>query len=307
MIWQTVLYGKVTVLRLISGLALLVFGMLAAKTLSTSARRFFRERLERETLEIVIRLLYYTVIVLVCLTALPMLGVQLSGVLVAGGVLGIAIGFASQNIVGNLISGIFLFLERPVKIGNAVSIDGTSGIVEDIEIMSTTLRGFDGLFIRMPNQKVFTANITNFVANVARRVDYDIGIRYTDNAEQAITLIKNIIEAHPFALKNPAPQVFVDKLDENAVLLAIRFWAPTTEWFGVKSTLLLTLKQTLEQAGMEIPASQRMMWVSNKQPPAPQPAETTNRPVANPSAKRRRRTTSKQQRRGKRNESIRNP
>ena len=83
------------------------------------------------------------------ISILPTVGVKLSGLLVAGGIVGLAIGFASQSVIGNLISGIFLLIERPMKIGQGVNIDGSVGIVEDIRILSTTLRMYDGLYVRM--------------------------------------------------------------------------------------------------------------------------------------------------------------
>lgn len=92
--------------------------------------------------------------------------------------------------------GIFLIIARPIEIRNSVNIDGTAGIVEDIQIMSTTLRTFDGLFVKIPNQKVFTSNITNFVAHIALRFGYLVGIRYSGDADKAIQIIKDLIADH---------------------------------------------------------------------------------------------------------------
>lgn len=264
MIFETVLYGSVTIFNLLVGIAILILSIVFAKTISLSLKRFLREKIEREHIEIIAKIVYYSIIILAFVSALPMLGVKLSGLLVAGGVVGLAIGFASQNIVDNFISGIFLLTERPIKIGNGVNIDGTTGIVEDIRIMSTTLRGFDGLYIRLPNRKVFTANIINFVSNVARRVDYDIGIRYSDDADKAITLIKDFLDAQAMVLKNPEPLVFVSELGESAVIIALRFWAPVSEWFGVKTNLLVKIKKVLQNEGIEIPFPQRVVWFANE-------------------------------------------
>ena len=148
--------------------------------------------------------------------------------------------------------------------GQSVNIEGTVGIVEDIRIMSTTLRTFEGLYVRVPNQKVFTSNITNYVANVARRVDYSIGIPYTADAEKAISLIKKLIEAEPFALKNPEPVVYVDNLGDNSVNLLVRFWAPVSEWFSIKTKMLWRMKKVLEGEGIEIPFPQRVLWFANE-------------------------------------------
>lgn len=259
-----VLYSNVSVFNLITVAAILVIAFLFSKGISIYLRRFFKEKLSKEAIEIIIKIVYYATVIVTLITILPILGVKLSGLMVAGGIVGIAVGFASQSIVGNLISGIFLMIERPIRIGNSVSIEGTAGIVEDIRIMSTTLRTFDGLYVRIPNQKVFTANITNNVANLARRFEYVVGIRYEDNADKAIQIIKDLIKAHPLALVSPESQVFVDNLGDNAVNIIVRIWAPTTEWFGVKTELLWKIKKTLEQEGIEIAFPQRVLWFANE-------------------------------------------
>jgi len=173
-------------------------------------------------LEITTKVVYYTIIIIAVLLALPALGIRPSNLLVAGGVVGIVIGFASQSIVGNLISGIFLMFERPIKIGDQLRVDDISGFVEDIHIVSTIVRTYSGLYVRIPNEKVFTGIITNYVANIARRFEYVVGIRYSDDADLAIEIIEDLIDEQPFALKKPSPQVFVDNLGDNSVNLHSR-------------------------------------------------------------------------------------
>ena len=264
MILKKVIYGSVTILDLIVVAIVLLIAFTVAKGLSAYLRRFLKEKVNKDHLEIISRLVYYSVIVVAVIAVLPTLGIKLSGLLVAGGIAGLAIGFASQSIIGNLISGIFLIIERPIKIGNSVNIEGTAGIVEDIRIMSTTLRTFDGLFVRIPNQKVFTSSITNFVAHIARRFEYVIGIRYSDDADKAIQIIKALIADHPMTLLNPQPQVFVDNLGDNAVNIIIRIWAPVTEWYDVKTELLWKIKRTLEENGIEIAFPQQVVWFANE-------------------------------------------
>jgi len=264
MIHNKVIYGNVTVFDLAMALIIMVVSIGAAKGIVLYTRRLLKEKVDKGQLEIFAKVLYYTIIVTAVLVVLPFLGVKPSGLLVAGGVVGLAIGFASQSIIGNLISGIFLIIERPIKMGQSVNIEGTVGIVEDIRIMSTTLRTFEGLYVRVPNQKVFTSNITNYVANVARRIDYSIGVPYSADAEKAISLIKKLIEAEPFALKNPEPVVYVDNLGDNSVNLLVRFWAPVSEWFSLKSKMLWRMKKALEGEGIEIPFPQRVLWFANE-------------------------------------------
>jgi len=272
MMLKKIVYGNVTFLDLLFAALILIVAFSLARAVSVYLRRLLKEKIAKVHLEIIVRLVYYTILVVAVLVVLPILGVKLSGLLVAGGIVGLAVGFASQSIVGNLISGVFLIIERPINIGNSVNIDGTMGIVEDIRIMATTLRTFDGLYVRVPNQKVFTTNITNFVVNVARRFEYTVGIRYSDDADKAIKVIKDLIEREPMALKNPEPQVFVDNLGDNSVNLFVRIWAPTSDWFGLKTKLLWKIKKALEREGIEIPFPQRVVWYGQEEkPPENQP------------------------------------
>ncbi len=155
-------------------------------------------------------------------------------------------------------------IERPMKLGDSVNIAGTAGVVEEIRIISTTLRTFDGLYVRIPNEKVFTTDITNYVAHVARRIEYVVGIRYSDDAEKAIGIIKRLSEEHPLTLKHPSGDIFVDNLGDNAVNIIVRIWAPSTEWYGVKKELLWKIKTAFEAEGIEIAFPQRTIWFANE-------------------------------------------
>lgn len=261
--WDTVLYGDVTILDLIKVAVIFILAVILAKALTIHLRRSLKERLSKDHLDILLKVVYYGILLLAILPVLHIHGIQLSSLLVAGGVLGIVLGIASQNVVGNLVAGLFLMVERPMKLGQAVSIAGTAGVIEDIRILSTSLRTFDGLYVRIPNEKVFTAEITNFVAHVARRTEYLVGIRYSDDATKAIGIIKQLLDAHPLTLKQPSPDIFVDALGDNAVNILVRFWAPSTEWYGVKKELLWRIKTALEAEGIEIAFPQRTVWFAN--------------------------------------------
>lgn len=248
----------------IFALGMLIFSIVLAKGISMLLRRYLRDKFDKDRLGILLKASYYGIIILAIILALPLLGINTSGLLVAGGVTGIVIGFASQSIVGNLISGLFIMAERPIKIGSQVEIDQVKGFVEDIGIMSTKLRSYDGLYIRIPNEKVFTNNIINISANIARRIEYTIGIRYSDDAEKAIKIIGDLIEDHPFVLKKPTPDVYVDTLGENSVNIVIKAWAPVSQWYGTKKELLWKIKTCLEKEGIHVPFPQRVVWFANE-------------------------------------------
>jgi small-conductance mechanosensitive channel len=248
----------------IFAIGMIIFSIVLAKGLSMFLRRYLRDKFDKDRLGILLKGSYYGIIILAVILALPILGINTSGLLVAGGVTGIVIGFASQSIVGNLISGLFIMAERPIKIGSQVEIDQVKGFVEDIGIMSTILRNYDGLYIRIPNEKVFTNNITNISANIARRIEYTIGIRYSDDADKAIKIISDLVEDHPFVLKRPTPDIYVDELGDNSVNIVIKAWAPVGQWYATKKELLWRIKTNLEKEDIHIPFPQRVVWFANE-------------------------------------------
>ena len=280
MVLNRIVYGDVTLLSLITAFTVIAAALLLVKVVTLYLRRQLKDRVEKARLGLIIKTVHYTTVGVAVISVLPLLGLNLSGLIVAGGVTGIVLGFASQKIVGNLISGIFLMIERPFRIGQQLNVDGVAGFVEDIQMFSTIIRTYDGLYVRVPNEKVFTSNIINYVGNVVRRFEYVVGIRYSDDAGEAIEIIKNIIDEHPLALKNPSPQAFVDNLGDNAVNILVRIWGPATEWYGIKMELLWQIKKTLGENGVEIAFPQRTLWFGRERtaadgssidvPPGPQ-------------------------------------
>ncbi|MEG9193865.1 MAG: mechanosensitive ion channel family protein [Candidatus Methanoglobus sp.] len=261
-------YEGVTIRDLIVVFLILLIALLIAKIIAMSLRRSLAEKMRKDQLEILVKFVYAVVMLIAIVTVTPILGLNLTGLLVAGGIAGIVIGFASQKVVSNLLSGLFLIAERPVKIGDQIVVGNIAGFVEDMNVMSTIVRTYDGLYVRIPNETLFTSNITNPVANAARRFEYTISIRYSDDAEKAIQIIKNVIEAHPFALKLPPPRVFVDSLGDSGVNIIARIWAPPSEWMDVKMDLLWKIKVELEKNGIKIPFPQRVVWFG-KEPEDP--------------------------------------
>ena len=255
--------GEISVGDLLWFVVIIVAGVAIAKVVAINVRRALAERLPKNEREVLAKAVYYIIVIWVLIVALPYLSVDLSGLMVAGGIAGLVIGFASKSVVSNLISGLFLMFEHPIKIGDGINVAGVSGSVEDIRILSTIVKTHDGIFTRIPNEKVFTSNITNYVHNAARRFEYEISVRYEDDVDEAIRVITEVIWTHPFALKNPAPSVFVNNFGDDGVNLSAYIWAPARNWWDVRTSLLSKIKQALEENGIEMPYPQRTVWFAD--------------------------------------------
>jgi len=255
--------GPVTLGNLLEFIFIMSFSIILSRIIILYLRRYFKNKVSKDVGETTIKFLYYSVLLIVFITVLPLIGFDPSGLLLAGGITGIVLGFASQNIVGNLISGVFLMIEKPIKIGDQVEINKISGYVTDIRIISTLIRTFDGLLVRIPNQQVFTTNITNTVSYPVRRFDFTMKIRYSDDADAAKRLIQDLIDKEPFALHSPPPSVYVNELGEDSINLVVRIWAPISEWYILKTRFLWAIKLVLEENNIEVPLPQREIYLHN--------------------------------------------
>lgn len=257
------LIGNVTLLDLIIFGISVLFTVVIAKVAGFYIKRSFSDRVDQAELEFLIKVIQGLIIVIGIYLALPSFDINLADMLVVGGTIGLVIAFASQKIVSNFGSGLFLIIERPIKPGDSININSVSGTVEEIRVLSTIIKTHEGIYVRIPNEKVFSSDITNYVANVARRFEYTIGISYQSDAGKAIRIIKKLLYAHPFVLQHPGPSVFVDNLGDSSVNLRVFIWAPSRVWWSVKTEMLWTIKKALEDGGIDLPFPQRVVTISH--------------------------------------------
>ena len=259
-ITDAIVFANLTVGNIIIFLLLLVATFIIARVVSSIIRRSLSGKTEAKTIDLTVKSLRTVIYVIGVIVACSQLKIDISGLLVAGGVVGVAVGFASQNTLSNLVAGILLMFERPIGVGDSIVVNGTEGYVEGIGLLSTRVRTYSGLYVRIPNDSLFTSEITNLVSNVARRFDYNISIRYSDDAKKAIKAAKRVIDQHPYALKNPAPSVYVDELGAHGIELKVRIWSPSGFWWDARTELLWSIFKALRQEDIDVPFDQLTVW-----------------------------------------------
>ncbi|HNQ28827.1 MAG TPA: mechanosensitive ion channel family protein [Methanolinea sp.] len=253
------LFGNVTLLDLIVFAIAVFVALVIAKIVAIYLKKSLSDRIPPAEMDFLIKVIQAAIVIIGVYLALPSFNINLADMLVVGGTMGLVIAFASQRIVSNFGSGLFLIAERPMKPGDNVNIGTVSGTVEEIRVLSTIIKTHEGVYVRVPNEKIFTSEITNFVANVARRFEYTIGISYQSDAEHAIRIVKTLLEDHPFVLRHPSPSVFVDTLADSSVNLRVFIWAPSRVWWSVRTEMLWAIKKALENEGIEIPFPQQVV------------------------------------------------
>jgi small-conductance mechanosensitive channel len=227
-------------------------------------RRIFdvmSKRVSRDLASLISKSVAYSIVALGVMAALAQVGVNISVFLLAGGIAGIILGIASQTVASNFLAGLFLYLERPFKEGDPVSIDGVGGVIHDISIMSSRVRRWDGVVVRIPNEAVFRSRIEVYNKSLARRVEYRVPIAYWSDVDRAIKVVVEALEREPLVLAEPGPEAFVDTLGDRGPELVVRFWAPSSYWFTAKMRGLAVVKEALEREGIEIPLPSRKVFI----------------------------------------------
>lgn len=252
-------------LTIIITVIIIVAGFAIAHGIRLVTTRYFGARLPPDARKSLGRTIYYGVIAVALLSALGVSGLDLSGLFLAGGIAGIVIGFATQSLFSNLISGIFLHIDKPMKIGDPVMISGKlpdiAGVVVEVTALSTRFRMFDGTYVRMPNSEVFLSEIHNFSSAAARRVEFTIGVAYKEDTVEVIDVIKNSLDQTPLVLVEPLPDLYVDDLGESSVNINVWCWVPFSVWFDMRKQLVEQIKRELDAKGIEIPFPQRVLHV----------------------------------------------
>jgi len=255
--------GTLTVLSLLVGAIIMASGLIAAKIVKLLFYKYYAPTLPKDTAQNLSKIIFFGIIIISFLAFTSSQGIDLSGLLVAGGIFAVVIGFATQSVVSNLISGIFLMVEKPAKHGDTIQLPdmNISGTLLDIGTFSSRLRKFDGTVIRIPNEKFFTSNIRSLTASTVRRAEAMVGISYKDDIENAISVITKEIEiSMPFVLRVPEPEFRVEELGDSSVNIQVLVWHPRDDWSQAQPILLTTIKRALDQSGIEIPFPHRVIW-----------------------------------------------
>mgnify|MGYP000961946794 CR=1 FL=1 len=174
-------------------------------------------------------------------------GLDLTALLGAAGIAGIAIGFAAQTSVSNLISGLFLLTEKAYVVGDVLDVGGgIVGTVDSIDMLSVKLRTFDNRLVRIPNETLVKTNIINVTRYPIRRLNINLSITYRSDLEKTRALLLKAAGENPWVLKNPAPLFMVEGFGASGVDLFLGVWFVKDNYADTKNSMLLEIKRSLD-------------------------------------------------------------
>ena len=245
-------------LKVIAALAIFIIG----RWIAMMVRRGVRSMMEKSGADPIIigfvaSIAYIGLLAFVVIAALGQLGIQTTSFIAILGAAGLAVGLALQGSLANFAAGFLMIIFRPFKVGDFIEGAGVAGVVEAIQIFTTTLKTGDNKTIIIPNAKLAGDNITNYSAKETRRVDMTVGVAYDADLSKVKNVLIDIIGKESRIHSDPAPQVAVAELADSSVNFVVRVWTNTADYWGVKFDITETIKNRFDEEGIGIPYPQR--------------------------------------------------
>jgi len=188
--------------------------------------------------------------------ALSALEVNINPLLALIGGAAFVIGLALQGTLANFAQGLLILAYRPFDVGDVIDAGGVSGIVDSMNMLSTTIRTFDNKVMIVPNGKIGGDTITNATASDTRRVDLTFGIGYDDDIDKAQAILERVVKEHPLVLSDPAPTIKLNELADSSVNFVVRPWTKGANYWDVFWDLTAAVKKAFDAEGVSIPFPQ---------------------------------------------------
>lgn len=227
-------------------------------------RRFEKRNVDRSIRSFASSLIKFVLYALLILTVANTMGIQTTSFIAVLSAFGLAVGMALQGSLSNFAGGVLILVFRPFEVGDYISsANGSSGTVDRIDILYTTLTDDSGIKVFSPNGTLANSVIKNYTKIMSRRFQFVIGIAYEDNIKVAKEIIMDVLNNDAEVLKKPAPDVFVSELADSSVNLTIRGWVKRETFWATNNALQEKIKLALDEKGISIPYPQTEMHIKS--------------------------------------------
>lgn len=242
-------------------LVLLVFYIIKRVTSTALRNTLIRAGMDRPLVELLVDQFYATTVLIIGVAmAASQLGIDIGAALAGIGVAGIAIGFAAQDTLSNVISGIMIFWDKPFSVGDYITVSDQYGRVTEITLRSTRIRTNQNTFVVIPNKVIVDQVLVNSSKRGNMRVEVPVGIAYGESISEARTVLLEAVSTLRVIMTDPVPDVVVEALADSSVNLLVRVWiSEASREKPVYFRVIEVCKDALDQAGIEIPFPHRQL------------------------------------------------
>jgi len=244
-------------INIIMALMIFIIGRIVVNILTKIMGKLMIKARVDETLVDFVKSIAHTVLLLfVIVASLDQLGVDTTSLVALLGAAGLAIGLSLQSSLQNFAAGVMLLLFKPFKTGDYVEAGGSSGVIQKVNIFTTTMYSPDNKEIIIPNGAIYNGNIINYSARDTRRVDLVFGIGYDDDIKKAKSILEKTVQADQRVLSDPSPTIAVSELADSSVNFVVRPWVKTSDYWDVLFDLTENIKLAFDESGISIPYPQ---------------------------------------------------
>jgi small conductance mechanosensitive channel len=247
-------------------IAIVIFyvGRIIARLVTRGLRNVMQSQEVDKILEtFVCNLAYWALMFFVIIAAINQIGVQTTSMIAVMGAAGLAVGLALQGSLANFAAGVLIVMFRPYRVGDFVEAAGISGVVLQVQILTTVLKTGDNKQIIVPNGQIMGSIITNYSANDTRRVDMTVGVSYDDDLDKVRSTIQELVDADDRILKDPECLIAVSELADSSVNFTVRPWVKTADYWGVMFDMTEAIKKRFDKEGISFPFPQQDVHLYN--------------------------------------------
>jgi len=241
------------ILRVLGALIAMFAIIVVFNVIQLAIGRLLKNRVSPQKTFIIRKTIKYAGFVMAILSLFSSMGINMSALLGAAGIIGIAVGFAAQTTVSSFISGFFLLSEKPFQVADVIRVGDMLGEVLSVDILSVKMRTFDNLYVRIPNETIFKSNLVNLTRFPIRRLDILFNVTYQEDLEKVRNALMEIADGNEYVLDNPDPYFRVDQFDRVGPLVNFNVWFEKSQILEARTSMFMAIQKRFIEEGIEIP------------------------------------------------------
>lgn len=250
MAWCAAFFTLDNLFKLLGAVVVIFIIWLVYRLLLRGMKKIPAEKLTAQSSVMMRKILKYLYVIVVILYVMSCLGIKLSALLGAAGIVGLAIGFAAQTTASNLISGLFVITEGSIHIGDFIVVGDVTGIVDSLDLLSTRVHTLDNQMVRIPNSSIINSNLQNNSYFPQRRITFAVCVRYGTDIKHALDSFLKAPALCPKVLGDPAPAAWVDGFADNNVNITVAVWCKSSDFIPAKNEMFIALQKVMDENGL---------------------------------------------------------
>ncbi|HKS38567.1 MAG TPA: mechanosensitive ion channel family protein [Verrucomicrobiae bacterium] len=242
--------------KLLGAIIILVAGFVVASWIGKLVERWLEHKQLEPPLRMLMgRIIRLGVVAMAVVMALGTAGFNITALIAGLSIAGVGVGLALQGVLGNLVAGLVIIFTKPFRVGEYVDLLGEEGVVDRIELFTTTLRHPDLSRVVIPNRKIVGEVLHNY--GTIRQLDLNVGVAYDSDLEKTLSAVREVLSHNPDVLKDPAPHVGVSTLADSSINISVRPWVEVGDYRQTRVDLYKAIVERFRASNIAIPFPQR--------------------------------------------------